>query len=244
MPSRVWNHSPRCKWGAESRGGGGGHWQCERDVSVYFRRCLSRLYVRLHTCGNLVKETNISSGEIDLGEYFYNQMHYFYWLSAQQPSQLLASNSNASSALPALPPPSCVPQQGSLGSWRDRMVMYVYDPCAHFAHLCDLVKGEANFLPLIFRLFLQTNLTAFVLSKHPSHPGRPSFLGYCNPRAASWVEPQPRPLGTQRPTGARRRGALSWFCQWLTCHVAQRMPLESTVYFPVRQNGDGAIFPV
>lgn len=29
-------------------------------------------YVPLHTCGNLVKETNISSGEIDLGEYFYN----------------------------------------------------------------------------------------------------------------------------------------------------------------------------
>lgn len=43
----------------------------------FFRRCLSRLSVALHTCGNLVKETNISSGEIDLGEYFYNSHALF-----------------------------------------------------------------------------------------------------------------------------------------------------------------------
>ena len=47
-------------------------WEWERDAFIFSRRCLSRFYVPLHTCGNLVKETNISSGEIDLGEYFYN----------------------------------------------------------------------------------------------------------------------------------------------------------------------------
>lgn len=55
---------------------------------------LSRFYVPLHTCGNLVKETNISSGEIDLREYFYNLNALFllikcprgfpvYWLLIQ-----------------------------------------------------------------------------------------------------------------------------------------------------------------
>lgn len=53
-------------------GGGRGAGGWELDASMFFRRCLSRLYVPLHTCGNLVKETNISSGEIDLGEFFYN----------------------------------------------------------------------------------------------------------------------------------------------------------------------------
>jgi hypothetical protein len=46
-------------------------------MSIFFRRCLSRHYISLHTHGNLVKETNISSGGIDLGEYFYNSNALF-----------------------------------------------------------------------------------------------------------------------------------------------------------------------
>lgn len=122
-----------------------------------------------------------------------------YWLLIQMHLQLYPH-------VPLLP---CVPQQRSLGRWKDRMVMYVYYQRAHFSQLCDLVKVGANFLPLIFRLFLQTNLMAFVLRKHTCHPVKASFLGFCNPRAAYWMEPQLHPPETQRPTGARRHGALS-----------------------------------
>lgn len=95
-------------------------------------------------------------------------MHYFYWLSARQPSQLLASNSNASSLLTTQPPPSHHTRLGST-VWGDggELECMVIIMCA-FSQCVRPCPGRSYFLPLILDFFSKpTSWLLFWESIHP-----------------------------------------------------------------------------